>query len=44
LYVPRKQRGRGLMQVEEAYILENIKLMEYVDSKADPLIQIFITH
>jgi hypothetical protein len=43
LYVPRKEGGRGLMQVEGAYIAEIIKLVEYVESKEDPLIQI-MTH
>jgi hypothetical protein len=37
LYVPRKQEGRGLIQLEEAYILEIMKLMEYVDRKEYPL-------
>jgi hypothetical protein len=32
LYVPRKKGERGLMQLEEAYIIEMTKLMEYVDS------------
>lgn len=32
------------MHLEEAYILEVTKLMEYVDSKEDPLIQIIRTH
>jgi hypothetical protein len=40
LYISRKYRGRGLMQLEEAYIIEITKLMEYVDSTEDPLIQI----
>jgi hypothetical protein len=45
LYFPRKQGGRGLIQLEEAYMLEIIiKLMEYEESKADPLIQIVGTH
>jgi len=39
LYVPRKQGGRDLMQLEEAYTVEIIKLVEYVDRKEDPLIQ-----
>ena len=39
LYVPRKQGGRGLMQLEEAYTVEITKLVEYVDRKEDPLIQ-----
>jgi hypothetical protein len=38
LYVPRKQGGRGLIQLEEAYITEITKLMEYVDNIEDPLI------
>jgi hypothetical protein len=38
LYVPRKQEGRVLMQLEEAYIIEITKLMEYVDSTEDALI------
>jgi hypothetical protein len=37
LYVPRKDGGRGLMQVEGAYIEEVMKLMEYVENN-DPLI------
>jgi hypothetical protein len=44
LYVSRKYGGRGLMQLEEAYIIEITKLMEYVDSTEDPLRQIFRTH
>jgi hypothetical protein len=43
LYVPRKEGGRGLMQVEGAYIAETLNLVEYVESK-DPLIQIVRTH
>jgi hypothetical protein len=39
LYVPRKEGGRGLMQVEGAYIAETLNLVEYVESKEDPLIQ-----
>ena len=38
LYVPRKQGGRGLMQLEAAHAVEITKLMEYVDRKEDPLI------
>jgi hypothetical protein len=30
---------RGLMQLEETYIIEITKLMEYVDTTEDPLIQ-----
>jgi iron-sulfur cluster repair protein YtfE (RIC family) len=44
LYVSIKYRGRRLMQLEEAYIIEITKLMEYVDSTEDPLIQIVRTH
>ena len=33
LYVPRKQRGRGLMQLEAAHAVEITKLMEYVNRK-----------
>jgi hypothetical protein len=32
LYVLRKQEGRGLMQLEEAYTVEITQLVEYVDS------------
>jgi hypothetical protein len=39
LYVPRKEGGRGLMQIEGAYIAETDKLVEYVESK-DPLITV----
>jgi hypothetical protein len=38
LYVPRKEGGRGLMQVEGAHIAQTLSLMEYVESKEDPLI------
>jgi repressor of nif and glnA expression len=44
LYVSRKYGGRGLMQLQEAYIIEITKLMEYVDSTEDPLIQIVRRH
>jgi hypothetical protein len=44
LYVPKKEGGRGLMQVEGAYIAETVNLVEYVESKEDPLIQIVRTH
>ena len=40
LFVPRKQGGRGLMQLEEVYIVEIRKLVECVDGEEDPLIQI----
>ena len=44
LYVPRKQGGRGLMQLEAAHAVEITKLMKYVDGKEDPLIQVVRTH
>ena len=44
LYVRRKQGGRGLMQLEAAHAVEITKLMEYVDRKEDPLIQVVRTH
>jgi len=31
LYVPRKQGGRGLMQIQAAHAVEITKLVEYVD-------------
>jgi hypothetical protein len=43
-YVPRKQGGRGWMRLEEAYVVEVTKLMEYIDSKEDRLTQIVRTH
>ena len=43
LYVPRKQGGRGLMQLEAANAVEITKLAEYVDRKEDPLIQVVRT-
>ena len=44
LYVPRKQEGRGLMQLEAAHAVEITELMEYVGRKEDPLIQVVRTH
>jgi hypothetical protein len=44
LYVPRKQGGRGLMQLEAAHAVEITKLMEYVDRKEDSLIQVVRIH
>jgi len=44
LYVPRKQGGRGLMQLDVVHAVEIIKLVEYVDRKEDPLIQVVRTH
>jgi hypothetical protein len=40
LYVPRKYGGRGLMQIEGAYITEVNKLKEYVEHTGNPLMQI----
>jgi hypothetical protein len=39
LYVPRKEGGRWLMQVELAYIAETLNLVEYVENKEDPRLQ-----
>jgi len=44
LYVRRKQEGRGLMQLEATHAVEMTKLVEYVDRKEDPLIQVVRTH
>jgi len=44
LYVQRKQGGRGLMQLEAAHAVEMTKLVEYVDKKENPLIQVVRTH
>jgi hypothetical protein len=44
LYVPRKQGGRGLMQLEAAHAVEITKLVEYVDRKEDLLLQVVRTH
>jgi len=44
LYVPRKQGGRGLMQLEAAHAVEITKLVEYINRKEDPLIQVVRTH
>ena len=44
LYVPRKQGGRGLMQLEAAHAVEITKLVEYVDREEDRLIQVVRTH
>ena len=44
MYVPRNQGGRSLMQLEAAHAVEIIKLVEYVDRKEDPLIQVVRTH
>ena len=44
LHVPRKQGGRGLMQLEAAHAVEITKVVEFVDRKEDPLIQVVKTH
>lgn len=44
LYAPRKQGGRGLMQLEGTYLVEITKAVEYVGRKEDPLLQIVRTH
>jgi hypothetical protein len=44
LYVPRKDEGTGLIQLEEAHLFETMELMQYVETKADTLIQILRTH
>jgi hypothetical protein len=43
VYFPRKEGGRGLMQVEGTYIAKILNLVEYVESKGDPLVQIVRT-
>ena len=44
LYVPRKQGGRGLMQLEAVHAAEITKLVEYVHRKEDPPIQVVRTN
>jgi hypothetical protein len=44
LYVPRKQAGKGLNQLEAAHAEEIAKQFEYGDRKEDPLIQVVRTH
>ena len=44
LYVPRKQGERGLIQLEEAHVVEIMKLVEYEGREEDPLIQIVRMH
>jgi hypothetical protein len=44
LCVPRKDGGRGMMQIQGAYITEVIKIKEYVEHTEDPLMQIVRTH
>ena len=40
LCAPIKKGGRGQMHLEGTYISEITKLVEYMDSKENPLIQI----
>jgi hypothetical protein len=44
LYGPRKQGGRGLMQLEVVHAVEITKLVKYVDRKEDPLIKFVKTY
>jgi len=44
LYVPRRQAGRGLMQLEASHGVEITKLVEYLDRKEDPQMQVVRTH
>jgi hypothetical protein len=44
LYVPIKQGGRGLMQFKAAHAVEIKKLVEHLEGKEDPLIQVVRTH
>jgi len=44
LYVPRKQGGKGLMQLEAAHAVEILKLLGYVEKQETPLIQVVRTH
>jgi hypothetical protein len=44
LYVPRKGGGRGLTQIEAAYIAGTKKLVEYLEGAEDPLLQVARTH
>ena len=43
LYVARRQGGRGLMQLEAALGVEITKLVEYLDRKEDPEMQVVRT-
>ena len=42
-YFPRKQGGRGLMQLQAAHAEENKKILEYADSMEVTLIQVIRT-
>lgn len=44
LYVPRKEGGRGLIQIEAAYVAETTNLAEYIEGTEDQLMKIVRTH
>lgn len=44
LFVPTKQGGSELKQATEAYVVGITKLVEYIDSKKDPLMRIVREH
>jgi hypothetical protein len=44
LYVPRKGGGRGLTQIEAAYITETTELAENIEGFEYPLFQVVRTH
>jgi hypothetical protein len=44
LYIFRKEGKMGLIQIEEAYVLEIMGIMEYVECKDDALMTIARTH
>jgi len=44
LYVPRKQGGSGLIQLEAIHAVEITKLVDYVEREGGPLIQVVRTH
>ena len=44
MFVPTKQGGRELKQATEAKVVGITKLVEYVDSKKDPLMRIVREH
>jgi hypothetical protein len=44
VFPERREEGRGIMQIEGAYIEEIMKLMEYVETNEDPQTEIVRTH
>jgi hypothetical protein len=44
LHIHRKKRGGGLMQIDRDYVAEINKIMGYVESRKDPLMQNIRTH